>query len=230
MKNLKILLASFFVVFLCYALAGAFGESQNSFGVTVPAGVVGSSTALSDSGGVLTLQNVDVIDSTTETTIETAIDTLANLGSIGSDTGLIKATSGNLSFITDGTTNWDAAHTHVSSNGSDHTYINQDVTSSGAPTFSGATITNSASFFVGASTPFSDSAGVLTLQNVDVIDSTTETTIESAIDTLANVTSFTSSGNTIWSIATGVDQATAGAVAGELWADSNDEYTIKLGQ
>lgn len=34
---------------------------------------------------------------------------------------------------------------------------------------------------VGASVPFSDSAGTLTLQNVDAIDATTEATIEAAI-------------------------------------------------
>lgn len=29
---------------------------------------------------------------------------------------------------------------------------------------------------------------------------------------------------------TGTDQADAGAIAGELWADSNDDFTVKLGQ
>jgi hypothetical protein len=43
---------------------------------------------------------------------------------------------------------------------------------------------------VGSSNPFSDSAGVLTLQNVDALDATTESTIEAAIDTLANLTSI----------------------------------------
>lgn len=43
---------------------------------------------------------------------------------------------------------------------------------------------------VGASNPFSDSAGTLTLQNVDALDATTETTIEAAIDTLANLVSI----------------------------------------
>lgn len=43
---------------------------------------------------------------------------------------------------------------------------------------------------VGASTPFSDAAGTLTLQNVDALDATTEATIEAAIDTLANLTSI----------------------------------------
>ena len=41
---------------------------------------------------------------------------------------------------------------------------------------------------VGASIPFSDSSGALTLQNVDAIDATTETTLEAAIDSLANLT------------------------------------------
>lgn len=43
---------------------------------------------------------------------------------------------------------------------------------------------------VGASVPFSDSAGTLTLQNVDALDATTEATIEAAIDTLVNLTSI----------------------------------------
>ena len=41
---------------------------------------------------------------------------------------------------------------------------------------------------VGSSVPFSDSSGTLTLQNVDVIDNTTEATLEAAIDSLANLT------------------------------------------
>lgn len=43
---------------------------------------VGSSNPFTDSAGTLTLQNVDALDATTEATIEAAIDTLANLGSI----------------------------------------------------------------------------------------------------------------------------------------------------
>lgn len=41
---------------------------------------------------------------------------------------------------------------------------------------------------VGSSIPFSDSSGTLTLQNVDAIDATTETTLEAAIDSLSNLT------------------------------------------
>ncbi len=76
-----------------------------------------------------------------------------------------------------------------------------------SPTFTAVTI--------GASVPFSDSAGTLTLQNVDVIDATTETTIEAAIDTLANLTSI--QGRTI-------TLADAGADAFLAWDDSADKY------
>ena len=41
---------------------------------------------------------------------------------------------------------------------------------------------------VGDSVPFSDSSGTLTLQNIDAIDATTETTLEAAIDSLTNLT------------------------------------------
>lgn len=59
-----------------------------------------------------------------------------------------------------------------------------------SPTFTGTVTVPASNFTVGASTPFSDSAGTLTLQNVDALDATTESTIEAAIDTLANLTSI----------------------------------------
>ncbi len=51
---------------------------------------------------------------------------------------------------------------------------------------------------VGDSTPFSDSSGTLTLQNVDALDATTEATIEAAIDTLSNLTSIGPIGTGTW--------------------------------
>ena len=59
---------------------------------------------------------------------------------------------------------------------------------------------------VGASIPFSDSGGALTLQNVDAIDATTENTLEAAIDSLANLT-------TTGTITTGVWNGTVLATA-----------------
>jgi len=54
-------------------------------------------------------------------------------------------------------------------------------------TFTTATVGN-AGLIVGSSTPFSDSSGTLTLQNVDVLDSTSTATVKSSISTLNNQT------------------------------------------
>ena len=73
---------------------------------------------------------------------------------------------------------------------------------------------------IGSSNPFSDSTGTLTLQNVDALDSTTEGTIEAAIDTLANVTSIGAAG------------ATTNFVAGDITvynAVNDGNPTISLG-
>ena len=61
------------------------------------------------------------------------------------------------------------------------------------------------SFKVGDSYPFSDSSGTLTLTNIDAIDSTTETTFETALDSLTNLTA-------VGEIVTGTWSATAIAV------------------
>lgn len=76
-------------------------------------------------------------------------------------------------------------------------------------------VTEAAGLQVGASVPFSDAAGTLTLQNVDAIDGTTETSIETAIDTLANLTSVQSRTVTL---------ADAGANAFFGWDDTAGAY------
>jgi hypothetical protein len=84
-----------------------------------------------------------------------------------------------------------------------------------SPTFTGTVSVPATNFTVGASIPFSDSAGTLTLQNVDALDATTEATIEAAIDTLANLTSI--QGRT-------VTLADAGANAFFGWDDTAGAY------
>lgn len=72
----------------------------------------------------------------------------------------------------------------------------------------------SAGLTVGSSIPFSDSAGTLTLQNIDALDATTEATIESAIDTLSNLTAAASLG-TVSTALTGVLRADAGVLSAD---------------
>lgn len=59
-----------------------------------------------------------------------------------------------------------------------------------SPTLTALTLSSGTGLTVGSSVPFSDSAGTLTLQNIDALDATTESTIEAAIDALANLTSI----------------------------------------
>lgn len=66
--------------------------------------------------------------------------------SSGLGTGLVKSTSGTLSVITDGSTNWDAAYSHISADGTSHTYIDQDLRTSASPTFAGETLSGNLIF------------------------------------------------------------------------------------
>lgn len=63
--------------------------------------------------------------------------TLAALSHEHSNFSVLEATQE--SFTSTKSSQYDAAYTHVSSNGTDHSYINQDVSSSGTPTFSEVT-------------------------------------------------------------------------------------------
>lgn len=85
----------------------------------------------------------------------------------------------------------------------------------GAATGTSLSLSSGTGLTVGSSVPFSDSAGTLTLQNVDALDATTEATIEAAIDTLANLTSI--QGRT-------VTLADAGANAIFGWDDTAGAY------
>lgn len=66
--------------------------------------------------------------------------------STGLSTGLLKVTTGTgaLSVITDSSINWDAAYSHISNDGSDHSFINQGVQTTDDPYFTGIGIGNDA--------------------------------------------------------------------------------------
>ena len=70
----------------------------------------------------------------------------------------------------------------------------------------------------GAVTVLADSAGTTTLQNIDAIDATTETTLEAAIDSLSNLT-------VVGTIGTGVWQGTA---IGDAYISSASTWNAKV--
>jgi hypothetical protein len=119
-----------------------------------------------------------------------------------------------------GTTSLGFSDLHLASGGVIN-WVNGEITltetDANTLTLAGATLVLPASsgLTIGASNPFSDSAGTLTLQNVDAIDSFTESTIEAAIDTLPNLTSI--QGRTVTLADAGADRIFG-------WDDSADAY------
>jgi hypothetical protein len=97
--------------------------------------------------------------------------------------GLLKISGGTTSQITDNSSNWDTAYGWGNHASAGYAPL-------ASPTFTGTVTVPGSNFTVGASLPFADTAGSLTLQNVDALDETTEATIEAAIDTLANLNSI----------------------------------------
>lgn len=124
-----------------------------------------------------------------------ATTALDNLASVAINTALVLGTS-DAAALGSATKMW--SDLFVAS-GAVINFNNGDVTlTHSADTLTlagGVLILPDAGLQVGASVPFSDSAGTLTLQNIDALDATTEATIETAIDTLANLTSI--QGNTV---------------------------------
>ena len=107
-----------------------------------------SSQASSTNSGRTYIQSIELNDNGHVTSIstatETVTDTTYSVGggislsegefSVAAGDGLTQETSG-LKVNSTSKTNWDSAHTHISNNGSDHSFINQNVTTTGTPTF-----------------------------------------------------------------------------------------------
>ena len=211
---------------------------------------VDGTAILSDSSGTMTLSNVDALGATTEGTIESAIDTLANLtsfGAVGATTNIVagdvtmyNAVNGGDPSISLGS---DAAErlsivatydssaqtlasvefaTAAASGTADKGKMIFDVDGADIVTIDdgGLSLSASLGLDVNGTAILSDSSGTMTLDNIDALGSTTESTIETAIDTLANLTSF------------GAADATTNIVAGDvtMYNDANDgNPTISLG-
>ena len=227
--------------------AGTNQTITNAYALWIDAGntrldgdlYISTSKILSDSGGTTTLSNIDALDSTTEGTIESAIDTLANLTSIGSAGATTNFVAGDITIynaVNDGNPTISLgssaterleikAEYESGAQGLDVVRFTSFTAGSSADdsrfvfevddTFlfsildDGLLIKASGNLEIGDGNEIlSDSSGTTTLKNIDALDATTEATIESAIDTLGNLTSASSLA-TVGTIGTGVWEGTA---------------------
>lgn len=138
---------------LSLAVGGVDIAASNSFSVA-------GTAILSDSAGTMTLSNVDALDATTESTIEAAIDTLANLTSVQGQTVSL---SGSLTVES-------------------ASLINQDVTSDATPTFAGANV-SSGTLTVGTLAGTINAGGATSLEIPNGTSGTTDAAGEIYLDT-----------------------------------------------
>jgi hypothetical protein len=93
----------------------------------------------------------------------------------------------------------------------------------------GISIAESGAYEIDGTAILSDSSGTLTLQNVDALDATTEATIETALDTLGNLTSIGSAGSTTNFVAGDVtiyNAVNSGNPSFSLGSDANERLAI----
>jgi len=125
----------------------------------VVADAANDTLTLASANAALTIVGTTATDTITFTVDETNIDhdqltnfvsgehflqTAITNVSTALSTGLLKVTTetGALSVVTDNSANWNSAFTHVSSDGTDHIYINQDLRTTAIPTFGSTEPTN----------------------------------------------------------------------------------------
>ncbi|MFA7315711.1 MAG: tail fiber domain-containing protein [Candidatus Paceibacterota bacterium] len=171
-------------------------------GLTLTAGGTGFSIAGGTSSKTLTVSNTLTLAGTDSSTLNIgaggtlgtgafaalgATRALDNLASVAINTSLVSDTD-NTDALGSALIGWSDLFL---GDGAVVNFNNGDVTvthSLNAVTLAGGSLVlPNAGLTVGSSVPFSDASGTLTLQNVDDLDPTTETTIEGEIDTLDNL-------------------------------------------
>jgi len=187
---------------------GGINIGGNSSGTPVNIGHTTSEVTVGDNLTVTGNLTVSGTTTTVNSTTVSIADPIFEIGQSGSDDNLdrgikMKYNSGGAKLAFMG---WDDS-------GGKFTMLHAATDSSN--TFSGTqstlmanieTVSGGSGLKIGSSYPFSDNgSGTLTLTNIDQIDATTESTLENAIDSLANLV-------TVGTIGTGVWSATAIAV------------------
>mgnify|MGYP003627887465 CR=1 FL=1 len=187
---------------------GGINIGGNSSGTPVTIGHTTSEVTVGDNLSVTGNLTVSGTTTTVNSTTVSIADPIFEIGQSGSDDNLdrgikMKYNDGGAKLAFMG---WDDS-------GGKFTMLHAATDSSN--TFAGTqstlmanieTVSGGSGLKIGSSYPFSDNgSGTLTLTNIDLIDATTEATLENAIDSLANLV-------TVGTIGTGVWEGTAIAV------------------
>lgn len=115
---------------------GYFTATGNTSGAQTAVGVYARAVSADTNYDLYLAGSKSVYDGTNEITVADMKGAYDHKTTEDAISGLVKCNgSGNYSAVTDNSANWDAAYTHVSNNGSDHSYIDQDVTFGSTPTF-----------------------------------------------------------------------------------------------
>jgi len=167
-------------------------------GIPVTIGHTTSEVTVQDNLTVTGNLTVSGTTTTVNSTTVSIADPIFEIGESGSDDNLdrglkLKYNSGGAKFAFMGFDDSDGKFAFIP-NATD----TSNVFSGSIGTLKANIETGNTGLTVGSSVPFSDSSGTLTLQNIDVIDNTTEATLEAAIDSLSNLTQVGTIGNGTW--------------------------------
>ena len=177
---------------------GALKIATETSGIAISIGHTTSEVTVNDNMTVTGNLTVSGTTTTVNSTTVSIADPIFELGASGSDDNLdrglkMKYNSSGAKLAFMGFDDSDGKFTMIP----DATDTNSVFTGT-IGTLKANIETGNTGITVGSSTPFSDSSGTLTLQNIDAIDATTEATIEAAIDTLSNLTSIGTIGTGTW--------------------------------
>ena len=206
---------------------GGIKIGANVSGVPV---VVGHTTSEVTVGDNLTVTGNLTVSGTTTTVNSSTVaiaDPIFELGVSGSDDNLdrgikMKYNSGGAKFAFMGYDDSDGKFTMIP-NATD----TNNVFSGTIGTLKANIDTGNTGIKVGGSVPFSDNgSGVLTLQNIDALDATTENTLEAAIDSLSNLTTTGTITSGTWN---GTTIATANGGTGLTSHGSSGQIMVSTG-
>ncbi len=177
---------------------GALKIATETSGIAISIGHTTSEVTVNDNMTVTGNLTVSGTTTTVNSTTVSIADPIFELGASGSDDNLdrglkMKYNSSGAKLAFMGFDDSDGKFTMIP----DATDTNSVFTGT-IGTLKANIETGNTGITVGSSTPFSDSSGTLTLQNIDALDATTEATIEAAIDTLSNLTSIGTIGTGTW--------------------------------